>query len=120
MNSASTAAYAFLFTATFMVGPGRRSAVASKEPDVYGPYNVYNNIKLLETGKFTSCLQCFVMPCALGERLMRPMDEMNLCCRFCRTREPGEKCGAFRTEAAVVCPRDHYCRISTRRCEYLP
>ncbi|KAL3202749.1 hypothetical protein MRX96_042311 [Rhipicephalus microplus] len=120
MKRPSTAACALLFAGTFATLLRRDSAVAAKDADDYGPYNVYYNIKLLETGKWTPCLQCFAMPCSPGERVLRPLDESNLCCRFCRTLNSGEKCSAFRNEKPVVCPRDHYCRISTRKCEYIP
>ncbi|XP_077498857.1 uncharacterized protein LOC144109949 [Amblyomma americanum] len=116
MNQCSTVICALLFAGVFRAGPSgwRDSVQAAKTPDEYGPYNVYTNIKLLETGRWTPCLQCFAVPCIEGERMLRPLDEWNLCCRFCRVRKPGEKCAAFRTEEAVVCPKDQFCRISTR------
>ncbi|KAL1438628.1 hypothetical protein MTO96_047985 [Rhipicephalus appendiculatus] len=84
MKRASTAAYALLFTGTFATILGRHRAVAARDADEYGPYNVYYDIKLLETGKWTPCLQCFAMPCSPGERVLRPLEERNLCCRFCQ------------------------------------
>ncbi|KAH7935146.1 hypothetical protein HPB52_004534 [Rhipicephalus sanguineus] len=92
MKRTSTAAYALLFTGTFVAILRRDRAVASRDADDYSPYNVYYNIKLLETEKWTACLQCFAMPCSPGERVMRPLEESNLCCRFCRTLSAALRC----------------------------
>lgn len=79
-------------------------------------YNVYYEIRLLETGKMHSCLQCFAVPCRSKEMRVRPLDSFTQCCRPCSVVGPGKLCAVYREHPPDVCDQRNKCDSVTQTC----